>query len=99
VWRTVPTILFVIWLFGTGTMGPARADGLRRATDAYSRGDYIRAVKRLSPLATRGNARAQALLGFLYENGFGYRRPTTLLLICTRERLCRATPSDKAGSV
>ena len=70
-WRTVPTILFVIWLFGTGTMGPARADGLRRATDAYSRGDYIRAVKRLSPLATRGNARAQALLGFLYENGFG----------------------------
>ena len=70
-WRTVPTILFVILLFGTGTMLPAQADGLRRATDAYSRGDYIRAVTALSPLAARGNARAQARLGFMYENGFG----------------------------
>jgi TPR repeat protein len=71
VWRTVPTILSVILLFGTGTMRPAHSDGLRRATDAYSRGDYIRAVAALSPLALRGNARAQALLGFMYENGFG----------------------------
>ena len=70
-WRIVPAILFVIWLFGDGTMRPAHADGLRRATDAYSRGDYIRAVNALSPLALRGNARAQALLGFMYENGFG----------------------------
>jgi TPR repeat protein len=71
VWRTVPTILSVILLFGTDAMRPAHADGLRRATDAYSRGDYIRAVTTLSPLAARGNARAQALLGFMYENGFG----------------------------
>jgi TPR repeat protein len=71
VWRTVPTILSVILLFGTGTMRPAHADGLTRATDAYSRGDYMRAVAALSPLALRGNARAQALLGFMYENGFG----------------------------
>src|SRR5260370_35859366 len=71
VWRTVATILFAIWLFGTGTMRPAHADGLRRATDAYSRGDYPRAVTALSPLAARGNARAQALLGLMYENGYG----------------------------
>jgi TPR repeat protein len=70
-WRTVPTILSVIWLFGTGMMQPAHADGLRRANDAYSRGDYIRAVTALAPLAARGNARAQARLGFMYENGFG----------------------------
>ena len=70
-WRTVPTILFVVWLFGTGTIPAARADGLRRASDAYDRGDYVRVVNTLSPLALRGNARAQALLGFLYENGFG----------------------------
>ena len=69
--RNVSTILFVIWLLGTGTMCPAHADGVRRASDAYSRGDYIRAVNLLSPLALRGNARAQGLLGFLYENGFG----------------------------
>lgn len=70
-WRTVPTILFVIWLFSAGSMRPACADSLGQATSAYSRGDYVRAVSALSPLAERGNARAQALLGFLYENGFG----------------------------
>jgi uncharacterized protein len=71
VWRTIPTILFVIWLFGPGTMRPAHADSLGQASDAYSRGDYVRSIRVLSPLALRGNARAQALLGFMYENGFG----------------------------
>ena len=70
-WRTVPAILLVIWSFDAGTIRPVYADGLRRATDAYSRGDYLRAVGVLSPLAARGNARAQGLLGFMYENGFG----------------------------
>jgi hypothetical protein len=71
VWRTIPTILFVIWLFGPGTIRPAHADSLGQASDAYSRGDYVRSIRVLSPLALRGNARAQALLGFMYENGFG----------------------------
>ena len=68
--RTVLTLLFVI-SFGAGTMRAAFADGLSRATAAYSRGDYARAANELSPLALRGNARAQTLLGFMYENGFG----------------------------
>jgi TPR repeat protein len=71
VWGSLLAILFVIWLSGAGAIGPAQADGLRRASDAYARGDYVRAVNALSPLALQGNARAQALLGFLYENGFG----------------------------
>ena len=70
-WRTVPMMFFVIWLFGAVTMHPAHADGLRRAWDAYSKGDYVRAVNVLSPLVAHGNARAEALLGFMYENGFG----------------------------
>jgi TPR repeat protein len=69
--RSILTLLFVILLIGAGTMRAAFADGLSRATAAYSRGDYVRAVNELSPLALRGNARAQALLGFMYENGFG----------------------------
>ena len=52
-------------------MHPARADALRLATAAYARGDYVRAVNALTPLALRGNADALALLGFMYENGFG----------------------------
>src|SRR6267378_4757866 len=69
--RSILTLLFVILLIGAGTMRAAFADGLSRATAAYSRGDYVRAVNELSPLALHGNARAQALLGFMYENGFG----------------------------
>jgi TPR repeat protein len=67
--RSIPTILSAMFI--VATMHAAHADGLTRATDAYARGDYIRAVTALSPLARRGNAHAQGLLGFMYENGFG----------------------------
>ena len=70
-WRTVAASLFVISLFGTGTMRSVHADGLGQASAAYARGDYLRAANVLSVLAERGNARAQGLLGFMYENGFG----------------------------
>ena len=66
----MPAILVVI-LFGAGTLRSAFADGLTRGIRAYSRGDYVRAVHELTPAASRGNARAQAELGFMYENGFG----------------------------
>jgi TPR repeat protein len=52
-------------------MRPAQADALARANAAYARGDYVGAVNLLTPLALRGNADAQAILGFLYEHGFG----------------------------
>jgi TPR repeat protein len=53
------------------TAAPAHADPLASARNAYARGDYVRAVRTLTPPALRGNAEAQALLGFMYENGFG----------------------------
>ena len=49
----------------------AHADALARGTAAYYRGDYNRAARELEPLARRGNPHALALLGFLYEQGFG----------------------------
>jgi TPR repeat protein len=58
-------------LIGIGMASAAHADALSRGTAAFSRGDYIHAVRDLSPLAQRGNARALGLMGFLYENGFG----------------------------
>lgn len=66
----LPALLFVI-LFAAATMRPAFAEGLTRGAGAYARGDYARAVRALAPAASRGNARAQAQLGFMYENGFG----------------------------
>lgn len=49
----------------------AAADPLARANAAYARGDYVLVVNLLTPLAFRGNAQAQAFLGFMFENGYG----------------------------
>ena len=49
----------------------AAAAPLAAANAAYVRGDYLRVVKLLTPLAFRGNAQAQAFLGFMFENGYG----------------------------
>lgn len=54
-----------------GTLSPARADSIGAARSAYARGDFVRAVRVLTPLALHGDPRAQAMLGFMYENGFG----------------------------
>ncbi|WP_316196797.1 tetratricopeptide repeat protein [Bradyrhizobium sp. SZCCHNS3053] len=50
---------------------PVRADSVSTARIAYARGDFVRAVRVLTPPALRGDPRAQAMLGFMYENGFG----------------------------
>jgi hypothetical protein len=52
-------------------IGGARADAVARANAAYARGDYVQTVNILTPLALRGNASAQAFLGFMFENGYG----------------------------
>jgi uncharacterized protein len=61
----------ILVALGFAQMRPAQSDTLTLANAAYARGDYVRAVNILTPLALRGNANAQALLGFMYENGFG----------------------------
>jgi uncharacterized protein len=53
------------------TAAPVHADPMASARNAYASGDYVRAVRTLTPPALRGNAKAQAMLGFMYENGFG----------------------------
>jgi TPR repeat protein len=70
VWRRLSAIGLAV-LTCIGTTPIAHADALARGTAAYSRGDYVRAARELEPLVRRGNAKAFALLGFLYEHGFG----------------------------
>ncbi len=41
---------------------------------AYNRGDYMPAIQLFRPLATRGNAKAQHLLGLMYHRGEGVAR-------------------------
>src|SRR3954469_21996359 len=49
-------------------LAPAQA---ARLHSAFRTGDFPRAVKSIGPAAERGNARAQAQLGFLYHYGRG----------------------------
>ncbi|BBF93166.1 tetratricopeptide repeat protein [Blastochloris tepida] len=50
---------------------PAHADSFASGRAAYARGDYVKAAKLFTMAAERGNARAQAMLGFMYANGQG----------------------------
>ena len=49
----------------------AHADQLAVAVAAHGRADYATAARLLPPLAERGYARAQTLLGFMYATGEG----------------------------
>jgi TPR repeat protein len=45
--------------------------GTDEASAAYKRGDYVKALLELRPLAERGDATAQSNLGFMYRAGKG----------------------------
>jgi TPR repeat protein len=54
-----------------GATGLAMAGPPRDGVAAFHRQDYAAALAVFGPLAARGNARAQAYLGFMYANGYG----------------------------
>ncbi len=56
---------------GAPAVAPAPAGTFAEARAAYDRGDYATALRIWRPLADRGDTYAQALLGFMYENGYG----------------------------
>jgi V8-like Glu-specific endopeptidase len=57
-----------------GLVGPATAAELDDAVAAAHRGDYATALRRLSPLAEKGDARAQFDIGFMHAYGWGMPR-------------------------
>jgi TPR repeat protein len=63
--------IILVMLLGGVTTSPAADAGLTRGTGVYSGGHHPRAVRILEPAGCSENARAQAQLGFMYENGFG----------------------------
>lgn len=54
--------------------GQAMADALSEATNVYNTGDYEQAAKLYRPLAEKGNAEAQYVLGMMYRAGRGVHR-------------------------
>jgi len=57
-----------------GLVGPATAAELDDAVAAAHRGEYATALRRLSPLAEKGDARAQFDIGFMHAYGWGVPR-------------------------
>jgi TPR repeat protein len=69
--RASAKILFAAVVLGFSATTTAYGDSLATGRAAYARADYTTAARLLRPLAERGNAQAQALLGFMYANGRG----------------------------
>ena len=71
----LPAPLFCVCLLLTALVSlasPASADTLAAGAAAFNRQDYVRAAAILTPLAeVERDARAQAYLGFMYQNGRG----------------------------
>lgn len=68
--KSMPLVILAVVLAVTATR-VARADTLPPGSAAFTRGDYVRAAPLLLPAAERGNARAQAMVGFMYATGQG----------------------------
>jgi uncharacterized protein len=58
-------------LGSSATSGANAADVVIDMATIASYGDPATALKRIGPQARRGNARAEALLGYMYEHGLG----------------------------
>ncbi len=67
-WKWVSTIVVSLTLCVVRVAG---AGQLEDGVAAHDRGDYATAVTLWRPLADRGDAHAQFLLGTMYENGKG----------------------------
>jgi uncharacterized protein len=74
------TRLAAAWLFGVLSLGfplncrsqsPLGNSNLEAGKRAYQQGDYGTALKQLTPLAQKGNAEAQVVLGTMYLKGQG----------------------------
>jgi uncharacterized protein len=61
----------VALIAGVAAAAMADSDALRQGRAIFTRGDDLRAARFLPPMARHGNPRAMAMLGFMYENGFG----------------------------
>jgi uncharacterized protein len=75
---------------------PAHADVRARADAAYARGDYVAVVNTLMPLALHGNAKAQAFLGFMFENGLGAPQAYEAAADFYRQAAIRGNPFAQA---
>jgi TPR repeat protein len=68
--RETSTALAALLILATAAT-PAWPSALSDGVVAFHRSDYATAFRKLKPLAERGQAEAQALLGYMYQHGTG----------------------------
>jgi uncharacterized protein len=73
-WTHMINATLALLILVLGLVGPAAAAELDDAVAAAHRGDYATALRRLSPLAEKGDARAQFDIGFMHAYGWGLPR-------------------------
>jgi uncharacterized protein len=66
-----PLVMLIAISIAVLHLTPGRCDPLNEAFNAINRNDYAAAYKLLQPLAEKGSATAQSLLGQMYSNGTG----------------------------
>jgi uncharacterized protein len=69
--RRISVLLFVLAGISLALTSAAGAQSSAAGAAAFGRGDYVRAARLLGPAAQLGNAKAQAMLGFMFEHGLG----------------------------
>ena len=73
--------LLIAFLLLAGTPGQVRAGDFQTGLSAFNAGDYASAFADWWPLAVKGDAKAQASLGFLYYAGKGVGRDDRKALV------------------
>lgn len=65
------SLIFFLLLISPGSVF---AQNLDEGQAAYQAKDYQKALQILQPLAEQGNSQAQAMLGLMYDNGYGVNK-------------------------
>jgi V8-like Glu-specific endopeptidase len=77
--------VFALLILVLALIGPAMAAELDDAVAAAHGGDYATALRRLSPLAEKGDARAQFDIGFMHAYGWGVQRDSAAAIAWYRK--------------
>jgi TPR repeat protein len=88
----VAALIFALIRGSVGALAGPWEDGMV----SYNRGDYMPAIRLFRPLAEKGNARAQGLLGVMYRRGQGVARSSVHAFLWLSRAAASGDPAAKA---
>ena len=79
--KPIRAIHFMVLAFLMTLSSPVAAQAFKKGYDAFSAGDYAKALKEWTPLAEAGDKVSQFNLGVMYSNGKGVPQDLSLIHI------------------